>query len=226
MLEGGLRVLNYDIHYVRISGNVIMCHSFVAGVLCNPLEGGDRLFEDGIRDILNWVTQPANANEVVLLVLEDFLGSSILGDIDTERAARSQAVTAMNLLGDLLYAPRDEGFDGTTCPALPVGSITKRQMVEMNKRVMIVTIIGSDCCPCDDASQEWSTLVWEAPVSAESSVYMGEAQVPDPGDGFLGQIDRLRFVFEDRLELGLDPFRSKMLSSSRIRSALQNGAGS
>ncbi|EQA45166.1 lectin C-type domain protein [Leptospira broomii serovar Hurstbridge str. 5399] len=72
-LRLGARFIELDIHYVlgaHFAKDFLLCHAQANGVGCNVF---DRPVGNGLAEIQNWISQPQNRNEVLVLYFEDYL---------------------------------------------------------------------------------------------------------------------------------------------------------
>jgi hypothetical protein len=140
-LRLGIRAIEIDVHWVpNPSGDpaqgyraVVQCHGEPAATPAGTVHAGcsvDTPFVDLLREVRAWLDQPANADEVLLLYLENAL--------DDDPAAHAAAVAAIqSTLGDLVARPEP----GAGCQALPVER-SKRQLLTAGTRVLITGNCG------------------------------------------------------------------------------------
>ncbi|EPG73018.1 lectin C-type domain protein [Leptospira fainei serovar Hurstbridge str. BUT 6] len=72
-LRLGARFIELDVHYVlgaHFAKDFLLCHAQASGIGCNVF---DRPVGNGLAEIQNWITQPQNRNEVLVLYFEDYL---------------------------------------------------------------------------------------------------------------------------------------------------------
>lgn len=140
-LRLGMRAIEIDVHWTpHPSGDpaqgmraVVQCHGEPVATPSGGVHGGcsvDTLLVDLLADLRTWLVHPANADEVVLLYLENAL--------DDDPAAHDAAVAAIDDTLDELVARPTPG-DG--CQSLPV-TVTKRQLAEAGHRVLITGNCG------------------------------------------------------------------------------------
>lgn len=67
-LRMDIRALELDVHYTW--GALRLCHGNASHMICSP---ADRPFEDGLREIHDWLARPENRQEVLLIELEEYL---------------------------------------------------------------------------------------------------------------------------------------------------------
>ena len=140
-LRLGMRAIEIDVHWVPQPGGdpaqgyraVVQCHGEPVATPAGTVHAGcsvDTPLLDLLREVRAWLDQPANANEVVLLYLENAL--------DDDPAAHAAAVAAIeSTLGDLIARPEP----GAGCQALPVER-TKRQLLAAGTRMLITGNCG------------------------------------------------------------------------------------
>ena len=125
-LRIGARALELDVHwYFKFDGfssgnNLLLCHGQDNHLGCST---GDRYFRDGLNEIANWIRQPENSKEVLLLYIEDHMD----GRYD-------KAVGLLNqYLGERIYRPATGG-----CEGIPM-NITKGDVLRAGKQVLVIT---------------------------------------------------------------------------------------
>ncbi len=154
-LEAGVRSLELDIHrFPDVPGGPLrVCHARGAneGHLGCTLE---KELGPTLAEIVAWLDQPANSQQVLLLYLEDHMGDA------AGYNAAADVVAAQ--LGDRLYTPPAGG-----CSEVPA-TLTREQIQAAGKQAIIV----SDCGP-DGASgwhavaHNWNSHVESRPVDYE-----------------------------------------------------------
>ena len=145
-LRMDIRAIEMDVHWVPSPhGNfksgykaVVLCH----GQVVNGVHVGctvDRWFPDGLDELAGWLHQPENANEVVLLYLENNLDNNAQAH---DIAAREIAAH----LGDLVAKPP------ANHPCAPIDTSTSAAAVRAaGNRVIIV----GNCGPSGSAWNSW-----------------------------------------------------------------------
>lgn len=140
-LRLGIRAIEIDVHWTpHPSGDpaqgsraVVQCHGEPVATAAGTVHAGcsvDTLLVDLLREVQAWLEEPANANEVLLVYLENAL--------DDDPAAHAAAAAAIQAtLGDLVARP--EPGDG--CQALPVAR-SKGQLLAAGTRVLITGNCG------------------------------------------------------------------------------------
>lgn len=140
-LRLGMRAIEIDVHWTpNPSGDpaqgfraVVQCHGEPVATPAGGLHAGcsvDTLLADLLREVRAWLDEPANADEVLLLYLENAL--------DDDPAAHAAAVAAIeSTLGGLVARPAPGGG----CQPLPV-SRSKQQLLDAGTRVLITGNCG------------------------------------------------------------------------------------
>lgn len=201
-LRNGARILNLDIH--RFAG-IRMCHGS-----CLVAHGAD--FGYGLQQLDSWLSETANADEVVLLILEDLLDTD--GDHDLA-LADIDAVFG----GSVVYTPEDHFAmnNGQTCHDLPMQTLTKQDVRDAGRNVLIASFSLSDGGACELTGHDWRNSVWELPVLG----------APKSSDGFDSTMKRYPHQWtvaaEDRCPgcvTSKDPY-----DASEITDALVRGSG-
>lgn len=140
-LRLGMRAIEIDVHWVpHPSGDpaqgyraVVQCHGQPVATPAGVLHAGcsaDMLLVDLLREVRAWLDRPANADEVLLLYLENAL--------DGDEAAHAAAVSAIrSTIGDLVARPEP----AAGCQGLPV-SRTKQELLDAGTPVLITGNCG------------------------------------------------------------------------------------
>ena len=138
-LRAGARILNYDIYP---GGSVRMCHGS-----CFVAEGETFIY--GLRELDFWLFETANGDEVVLLVLQDAL--------DTNADHDSALADIKSALGDRVYTPTDHfgGSNNRACRDVPMQALTKQDVLDADRNVLIASFSTTDGGACDLAGGEW-----------------------------------------------------------------------
>lgn len=66
MLRAGIRVIDLDLHILNTPRRIALCHGTCSAT--------DRFFYNSLKEIRDWMALPDNRNEVVVIVLEEYLG--------------------------------------------------------------------------------------------------------------------------------------------------------
>ncbi|WP_210410046.1 lectin-like protein [Leptospira langatensis] len=72
-LRLGARFIELDIHYylsTNFKNDFLLCHGQASGLGCNVF---DRPASQGLAEIRDWISNPANRNEVLVLYFEDYI---------------------------------------------------------------------------------------------------------------------------------------------------------
>jgi hypothetical protein len=133
----GVRSLELDLHSLTPAtdgwapGGVVVCHGHGGS---HPCSGG-RPLAPTLAEIAHWLRRPANRDQVLLLYMQNALGSS--------RGYASAAATIARRLRGLIYRPAS-----ATCTALPL-DLTREQVLAAGAQV----IIFANGCGSDSAWQ-------------------------------------------------------------------------
>jgi hypothetical protein len=164
-LRMDIRAIEMDLHpfpMVRADGipttEVVLCHGeprAIGPVIVHIGCTNDRPFSDGLTEFRDWLTAPQNANEVVLLYLEN--------NLDGDVAAHDKAAADIeSILGSLVYRPADHG--ALPCAPMPMDK-SRAELRAAGHRVLIV----GNCGP-----GAWGTWVHErGPLWDESNSPVG-----------------------------------------------------
>ena len=135
-LRLGIRAIEIDVHWTpQATGGhaVVQCHGEPVDTPAGTLHAGcsvDTPLADLLAEVKRWLDQEANADEVLLLYLENAL--------DAEPAAHAAAVDAIaTTLGPLVARPAA----GAGCQSLPVAG-SKRDLLDDGTRVLITGNCG------------------------------------------------------------------------------------
>lgn len=197
-LNAGFRVINYDVHTLDsiLSPSEHLCHmSSDSSLTCSPL---DNSFSYGLEQLNSWLEN--NPGEVVLLVLEDYIN---------DRRHDESAADISSKIGNKVYKPNaDEKYDAGMCYSLPLSTLTKQQVLDAGKQLIIVE---SRAC---STYATWESWVWAMTYQAYyANEYKNSVTRFD---------DKWGFVYEDRSIWG--DIGEKILSADEIEEALNMGA--
>ena len=143
-LRLGMRAVEIDVHWTPHPGGDPE-HGFREAVQCHgePVDTGtplgtvhagcsvDRTLQENLAELRAWIDRPENADELVLLYLENVL--------DDDEAAHARAVEAIDQeLGDLVFRPTA----GAGCQDLPVRTESKGSILATGARVLITGNCG------------------------------------------------------------------------------------
>jgi hypothetical protein len=175
-LRLGMRAIEIDVHWTpNPAGDpdqryraVVQCHGEPVATEAGVVHAGcstDMPLVDLLAEVRAWLARPANADEVLLLYLENAL--------DDDPAAHAAAVAAIEeTLGDLVARPDP----GAGCQDLPVAR-SKAELLEAGTRVLIT----GNCGP-----GAWVDWVFERGAgwdeSGGSTFDCTEARTDDPDD--------------------------------------------
>lgn len=182
-LNTGVRSLELDVHrYPDLPGGPLrVCHGRGADQLhfgCTT----EKELAPTLDEIVAWLDEKGNSNEVLLLYLEDHMG-------DTAGYNAAGAVVAERL-GDRLYEPQGEG-----CTEVPA-ALTRDDIRAADKQVLIV----SDCGP--DGASGWHAVAhnWDSHVESRPVDY---EDFPSCGPDYSISEYETKFVryYEDRTAL-------------------------
>ncbi len=141
-LRLGIRGIEIDVHWApNPSGDpangfreVVQCHGEPVDTPAGVAHAGcsvDRTLEQNLRELRAWLDQPSNADELVLLYLENVL--------DGDETAHARAVQVIEAtLGDLVFRPTASAG----CQPLPVTSQSKGSILATGARVLITGNCG------------------------------------------------------------------------------------
>ncbi len=128
-LRMDVRALEFDLHtYFSMQGwfwdwgkELLLCHGQDNHAGCSSY---DRTFSQGLREIRDWLDQPENRDEVILLYLEDHIDGGWYDD----------AITDLDhYLGDGIYRP-----EGSGCQGIPMDQ-SRSEILARGKQVILVT---------------------------------------------------------------------------------------
>lgn len=119
-LKLGVRAIELDVHSF-LNNPLALCHANSSHVGCSLW---DRSFHEALNEIKWWLHETASAPEVLLIYIESHIEGS---HYDKAVAEISEKI------GSFVYRPRAGTCDGISM------EITKRELIQMNKRVLLVT---------------------------------------------------------------------------------------
>ncbi len=141
-LRLGIRGIEIDVHWApNPSGDPadgfrepIQCHGEPVDTPAGVVHAGcsvDRTLEENLRELRAWLDQPANADQLVLLYLENAL--------DGDEVAHARAVQVIEAtLGDLVFRPTA----GAGCQPLPLATQSKGSILATGARVLLTGNCG------------------------------------------------------------------------------------
>ena len=206
-LDYGFRVLNYDLY--DDAGKIRLCHGVClseassvadlgidtvdsvldefgdwAGVNVDIDFGNINFKEDKLSDTLeelaDWLDD--HPDEMILIIIEDGLSST--GEHN------DAADIIRNKLDEYLYTPEfDTGDNNNDCRYLPVSTLTKRDIINSGKQVVMTTAAGCN------AEGDWRNVVWEL----KNTAYLADEYLKEDD---MRESDSLSMVYEDRSAWG------------------------
>jgi hypothetical protein len=200
-LDAGFRVINFDIHthidWMSLGrANDILCHFLHdSSLLCSKT---DKSLLSAMAELNNWLEE--NPDEVVLLVLEDFIQDFRYDEVVS---------TIRDTVGKRVYKPNYQN-SVPFCSSLPVHHTTKQDVLDKGKQLIIAA--GGKHENCQEISY-WDKWVWYLP----NVDYKGDKYRAEPIKRFKY---KLSFLYEDRL---FSDFSSE-LDGNEIAEALEMGA--
>jgi hypothetical protein len=130
-LRMGIRGIELDVH--PEGGQVVLCHGEPVDLGVAVVHAGcsvDRPFSSGLQEVRDFLDQPGNEREVVLLYLEN--------NLDGDPTAHDQVAAALDaVLGDLVERPPV----GAGCTPMPMDE-TENELLARGHRVLIVGNCG------------------------------------------------------------------------------------
>lgn len=143
-LDAGVRSLELDVHrFFSMTGwpwqwrqRLLLCHGQDNHLGCSPY---DRPLEAGVDEIRQWLQDGRNANEVIVIYIEDHIDDRYadLVNILTQR------------IGSKVFRPQ-----GTGCQGIPM-HISKQDIINAGKQVLLMG--ASDVC---DSNSGWNTWAY------------------------------------------------------------------
>lgn len=152
-LDMGIRAIELDLHYApSTSGDpaqngyaVLVCHGGINQIPGQPVRdhfgcgANDPLFSTRLDEVAAWVKDPGNADEVIILYLENNLADDLR---DPAPAFAEVARLLDDELGSLVYKPPSDA----TCAPFPA-DVTRGDIREAGKRVLVVGECGGAPAP-------------------------------------------------------------------------------
>lgn len=142
-LDAGVRSLELDVHrFFSMTGwpwqwrqRLLLCHGQGNHLGCSPY---DRPLEAGVDEIRYWLQDGRNANEVIVIYIEDHIDGRYT-DLVNIIAQR---------IGSKVYRPQ-----GTGCQGIPM-HITKQDVLNAGKQVLLMG--ASDVCGSTSGWNTWA----------------------------------------------------------------------
>ena len=151
-LDAGIRSLELDVHRT-LDGSLRVCHGRGADELhfgCTT----EKTLGPTLEELRDWLAEPAHADEVLLLYLEDHME-----DVAGYNAA---AAVVERELGSVLYEPQGEG-----CQEVPA-ALTRDDIRASGGQVLIVSDCGPDgAAGWHGVAHNWNSHVESRPVGYE-----------------------------------------------------------
>lgn len=169
-LEGGVRVLNLDIHVD--GGKIYLCHGNCKIPLMTQSPSDRKLLSSALNDVKKFLD--ANPKEIVTVVLESYVGDG----------AKLRSAVNDAGLGDLLYDPRTSSIPqyGRAWPRL-------NDMIKNNKRLVIFSQRTEDSyvVPSESDIPSGPDVSVSSPKSSAKGG-VSPVQVVPPASGILPQL--------------------------------------
>lgn len=118
----------YDLSTGALGVDLLLCHGLDTHVGCSPW---DRPFTEGLQEIADWLAQPENQHEVLMVYIEDHMN-----DDHYDRAIDALQST----VAPYIYMPQSSG-----CNGIPA-TLTKNQVRASGKNIVLI----SDGCNNSD----------------------------------------------------------------------------
>lgn len=142
-LEAGVRSLELDVHrFFSMTGwpwqwrqRLLLCHGQDNHLGCSPY---DRPLEAGIDEIRRWLDDARNANEVIVIYIEDHIDG---------RYAELISILSQRI-GSKVYRPQGSG-----CQGIPM-HITKQAVLDAGKQVLLMG--AGDVCRSNNGWNSWA----------------------------------------------------------------------
>ncbi len=139
-LNEGARLIELDLHWYQswtdFKDHILLCHATTVGKLqhfgCSHF---DRRFREGLQEIRDWLNQPQNKNQVLIVYLEQHIDGHY-----------SEAYNELNeYLGDKIYTPtmaetlENKLHHVIPLYQLPTTILTKNDVLQAGKNIIVVT---------------------------------------------------------------------------------------
>ena len=215
-LNAGARALAFDLvdplladpgTVADFTDKIFQCHQ-ACGI-------GDEELSYGVEKIKNWLALSDNADEVIIIVIEESKG---FNDAD-----RTKSIGYFNLpgFGDKVYRPQDYSGADRGIRELPLQDLTKQKIRNAGKNILLL---------CEDCNgpNSWDNMVWDLPLasSVRRSQYDWSVEAEDR-TSLLSNDPKTGATFRSSLEqgagmLGLDYMVAVNRHNSLIWSWKQN----
>lgn len=159
-----IRAIELDVHWTVTpsTGQLapVVCHALPSHFPCTT----EKTLGPVLGEIGGWLREPANADQVLFLYLEDHL--------DDQTGYDAPAAIIQQQLGDVLYTPAAGGG----CQQLPLG-LTRNQILAAGRQVIVV---GNSTCGVGTA---WPSLVfdWQDHLETQPATF---SDFPRCGDDY------------------------------------------
>lgn len=164
-LSKGVRELVFDVHWYN--SQMVVCHNN-SNEACLDGTTGNRKLTNSLDDIKQWLNKDENRNQVIMLKIEM-----------TDAARRNINKIESKIegsMGSYVYGPNVESTHGdlnssTGCTALPSSTLTKKDVLDAGKNVIIYNTHG---CISDGGFNDLS-FYGDNNLDNENAVYKLEA---------------------------------------------------
>ena len=128
-LRMGIRAIELDVHTFNVYDNatktwgidLLLCHGLSNHIGCSPW---DRPFVAGLEEIADWLAQPGNSNEVLLVYIEDHINNDHY----------PMAIDAIETtIAPYVYQPANPG-----CNSIPE-NLTKNKVRAAGKNIILIS---------------------------------------------------------------------------------------
>jgi hypothetical protein len=142
-LNAGTRSLEFDVHqYFSMHGwpwnwrkRLMLCHGQNNHMGCSSY---DRHLESGFDEVRDWLNNPKNQKEVIVIYIEDHMDGNYRDAINI----------ISSRIGSKIYRP-----SGTGCQGIPM-NITKQAIIDAGKQVLLMG--AGDVCSSNSGWDTWA----------------------------------------------------------------------
>lgn len=212
-LDAGVRQLNLDVH--NVNGTLRLCHFSASDnhLLCS---GNDRLFKDGMNEIVTWLRKPDNQYEVVIVEFQDEMDGLY-----------AQALDVVDNFSEIIFRPDNCGEQ------FPL-ELTRNDILSTGKQ-LVISLGGGHCGSSDSSRRNWGAMGYsQASPSGGAGGLSGAVwdknytSYPECIVGGNGP-DRLQvkksWVSEDRTNIARIAFPERRVSGEQVRLLTDCGIG-